>query len=70
MLGREVRLPAEMVYEVKLMTREENHQLRRIRNIPSEIQHAHAIARKHLSASATRQKQQYDVKTNLNVQTR
>lgn len=69
MLGREVRMPAEVVYSSGVRDSKEtvSNYGSYVDSLRSKLQLAHAVARKHLSASATRQKQKYDVKTCLNV---
>ena len=68
MLGREVRLPAEIMFgsltsisEPIVSYGEYVDQLRR------KMQHAHYVCRKHLEKAAFRQKYNYDAKQNLNM---
>ena len=63
MLGREVRLPAELMYGG---TCNYNHAVQRygdyVEHLKERMQHAHDVARKHLSVTAKRQAEIYDSK--------
>ena len=70
MLGREVRLPVEVMYGTKTTSEGElNSYGEYVSQLRDRMQHAHDVARKHLEKSATRQKELYDVKVKLETYT-
>lgn len=66
MLGREVRLPAELMYGSQC---NENWEIQSygdyVDHLRTKIQHAHEVARKHLASSAKRQAEIYDAKLSV-----
>ena len=63
MLGREVRLPAELMYGSQSnATSEIQSYGEYVEHLKTRIEHAHEVARKHLLTSATRQAEIYDAK--------
>ena len=63
MLGREVRLPAELMYGSQSnATCEIQSYGKYVEHLKTRIEHAHEVARKHLLTSATRQAKIYDAK--------
>lgn len=63
MLGREVRLPAEVMFGSQTTKLEEITTYGEyVEKLKERMQHAHELARKHLSAVGRRQKQSYDAK--------
>ena len=70
MLGREVRLPVEVMYGTKTTSEGELDSYGEyVSQLRDRMQHAHDVARKHLEKSATRQKELYDVKVKLETYT-
>ena len=66
MLGREVRIPSELVYGGQCNNNREIHSYGEyVQQLKAKMQHAHVIARKHLSTSAKRQKEIYDTKLSV-----
>ena len=65
MLGREVRLPAEIIFGsgTTLADTPVASYGEYVTQLRSRMQHAHQVARKHLDVSAKRQKQNYDVRS-------
>lgn len=64
MLGREVRLPAEIMFGSGTTTVGEQVSSygEYVEKLKTRMQHAHHVARQHLQSSARRQKQNYDAK--------
>ena len=61
MLGREVRLPAELMYGSQNLSSDNITSYGQyVDKLRDSIQHAHSIARKHLAANAKRQAEIYD----------
>ena len=61
MLGREVRLPAELMYGSQNLSSDNiTSYYQYVDKLRDSIQHAHSIARKHLAANAKRQAEIYD----------
>lgn len=68
MLGREVRLPAELMFgSIARETQETKTYGEYVQTLKDRIVHAHDIARKHLQVNAKRQKENYDVKLSVNT---
>ena len=66
MLGREVCIPSELVYGGQCNNNREIHSYEEyVQQLKAKMQHAHVIARKHLSTSAKRQKEIYDTKLSV-----
>ncbi len=65
MLGREVRLPMEVIHGYT-ESRNKSHG-EHVDYIRERLYKAHEIARKHLKEAAQRQKDYYDIKTHLNT---
>jgi hypothetical protein len=66
MLGREVRLPAELCWGSRTDTGEDITSYGDyVNKLRDKIQHAHFVARKHLEIATKRQKDYYDVKKYL-----
>ena len=61
-LGREVRVPADLVYGFA-KGKEQTSDAKYVSSIRAHLQKAHEIARKHMKANAKRSKDAYDVKT-------
>ena len=66
MLGREVRLPVELMYNYP-SGQEISSYGEYISNLKEKMEHAHEVARKHLGQGAVRQKETYDAKSTLNA---
>jgi transposase InsO family protein len=62
-LGREIRLPADLVYGFASNPREEPECATYIAKLRDKMMHAHNIARLYLKSSAKRSKMIYDTKT-------
>jgi transposase InsO family protein len=69
MLGREVRLPVEVMFgsETTHLGEEITSYGMYVDKLRKHMQHAHSIARQHLSAAGVRQKEVYDTKLLLNT---
>ena len=67
MLGREVRLPAEVMFGSVDTTSEVASYGEYVEKLRVHMRHAHDIARKHLHASTKRQKDNYDANAKLEV---
>jgi hypothetical protein len=69
MLGREVRLPVEVMLGSAAPNDEEDVTSygEYVSKLRDRMQHAHAVARKHLKGAAVRQKDAYDAKKSLHV---
>ena len=66
MFGREIRMPAELVYSsVSGTGKDVDNYGSYVDSLRNRMQKAHEVARKHLQTAAKRQKLSYDVKTNL-----
>lgn len=67
-MGREVRLPAELVFGSTSSSQEGEITSYGdyVDELRSRMQHAHEVARKHLSSAAKRSKELYDTKIALN----
>jgi hypothetical protein len=67
-MGREIRLPAELVYgSMTTKGKEVTSYGDYIDNLREKMQHAHEIARKHIGESADRSKDIYDAKLMVNA---
>jgi len=67
MFGREVRMPVEVMFSSFSQSGEEIDSYGvYVNQLRSQMQKAHAVARKHLQTASQRQKQCYDVKANMN----
>ena len=66
MLGREVRLPTELIYGGKANMYNFDSYGEYVDNLRSRMQEAHDIARKNLKSSTVRQETIYDSKLHLN----
>ena len=66
-LGREVRLPAEVMFGKRAMTSETDivNYGQYVTDLRGHLQHGHTVARKHLAAATKRQKDGYDAKANF-----
>ncbi len=62
-LGREIRLPADLVYKHDDPSQQEPTFGEHVTVIRERMQHAHEIARRHLGSSAKRSKARYDIRT-------
>ncbi len=63
MLGREARLPAELVFGSSTQDRQQVSSYGGyVEHLKDHIQKAHAVARKHLQVAATRNKELYDTR--------
>lgn len=66
MLGREVRLPAELMYGSQCNENWETQSYGQyVEHLRNKMQHAHEVARKHLASSAKRQAEIYDSKLSV-----
>lgn len=68
-MGREVRLPAELLFGSTCSPQEDEITSygEYVDTLRSRMQHAHEVARKYLASSAKRSKDRYDVKAAVNV---
>ena len=66
MLGREARLPAEIMFGSRTVEGDITSYGEYVDKLKAKMQHAHDIARKHLHATSKRQKEHYDGKMLLN----
>lgn len=64
MFGREVRLPAELMYSGPSLEAVASYGAY-VTNLKEKMEHAHCIAREHLGRAASRQKEMYDAKSTL-----
>ena len=63
MLGREVRLPSEIMFRNQTnKDQDETTYGDYVEKLRNKMHHAHEVAQKHLQAAATRQKNHYDVR--------
>jgi hypothetical protein len=67
MLGREVRLPAEVIFGSGTTEGEIEHYPEFVENLKERMQKAHEVARQHLQRYACRQKAGYDAKVAVNA---
>ena len=68
MLGREVRLPCEVIYSNSAADGEPVSSFGdHVENLTQKLQKAHHIARKHLEVAANRQKCNYNVNVSLQL---
>ena len=65
MLGREVRLPAEVMFGTANSEFEINSYGEYVENLRLKMRHAHDVARKHLEVAAQRQKECHDANVHL-----
>ena len=67
MLGREVRIPSELIYGGQSNNDKQVHSYGEyVEQLKAKMQHVHEIARKNLTASAKRQSEIYDTKLSIN----
>jgi hypothetical protein len=69
MMGREIRLPSELLFSSLLPDRqgEITDYGEYVNGLRDRMQHAHQIARQHLEAVAKRNKEFYDIKSSLHL---
>ena len=65
MLGREVRLPGEIITQQSVPSNEDTKYGDYVDNIKEHLENAHIIAQKHLQTNAKRHKELYDAKADL-----
>ena len=63
MLGRQVRLPVELIHEPAMMSEGPQSYGEYVTELRERLDKSHSLARKHMVKEATRQKQPYDSKT-------